>query len=59
MNNLLPNYDPKSTMGDDEFAIQLIKIFLAFVFGITICIILMHINHNLTTIIVQNGEKMK
>jgi len=40
-------------MPDDEFAIQLIKIALAVIFGIAICVILMHINHNLDTIIVE------
>jgi hypothetical protein len=38
-------------MGDDETVIQLLKIFLGTVFGMIICVILWHINHNLTTII--------
>lgn len=38
-------------MSNEELTIQLIKIFLGVVFGLAICIIAIHINNNLDTII--------
>lgn len=43
-------------MAEDEFAIQMLKIFIGIILGLFVVIILWHINHNLTTIIVQNVE---
>lgn len=45
----------KTEMSDEEYGIQLSKIFLAFILGVFIINILWHINHNLTTIIGQNA----
>jgi len=43
-------------MSDEEFAIQMAKILLGFVVGFAVVGILYHVNHNLTTLITQNGE---
>ena len=47
---------------NDEWANQILLLFLIFIFGFFLCVIGWHINHNLDTIIGQNAQiisKMK
>lgn len=48
--------ESKNTMGDDEFAVQWIKILIGIFVGMIVMAILYQINHNLTILIKQNGE---
>lgn len=46
----------KNELSDEEVLIQYIKIFLGIVIGVVVCFILLHINRNITTLIVQQRE---
>lgn len=56
LNKLPESYDPKNTLGDDEFAIQFIKIFIGIIGLLSVCTILWHINSGIDRLNVQNGQ---